>query len=195
MSILSIRHLSAAGVSARDLTLETGECIALSGPSGSGKTRLLRAIADLDEGQGALLLDGRSRDAIDAPQWRRAVTLLPAESAWWFPRVGDHGSEWPADTLAALGFGTEVLDWQVARLSSGERQRLALARALAIRPRVLLLDEPTANLDADNTRQTERLLAAWREDTGGGILWVSHDTAQRERVAARQRRLLAGELI
>ena len=98
-------------------------------------------------------------------------------------------------TLEALGFGEEVLGWQVNRLSSGERQRLALARALAIQPRVLLLDEPTANLDEDNTRQVEQLLAAWRADTGGGILWVSHDAAQRERVANRQHQLAAGRLV
>ena len=78
------------------------------------------------------------------------------------------------------------VEWEVQRLSSGERQRLAIARALAGGPAALLLDEPTANLDHTSTKRVERLIAAWRDQTGGCVLWVSHDPAQRARVADAQ---------
>jgi ABC-type multidrug transport system ATPase subunit len=91
-----------------------------------------------------------------APDWRRRVGLLPAESGWWADRVGAHfittndarnPATTPTPILARLGFEPDVLDWDVQRLSSGERQRLGLARLLLNRPEVLLLDEATANLD------------------------------------------------
>jgi len=186
VSSLRIEHLVRPGVDAGGLHVEPGSCAALSGPSGSGKTLLLRAIADLDEADGEVWLDERPRSGMDAPNWRRQVMYLAAESHWWAGRVGEHAPVWQPGDLAALGFESAVLDWEVQRLSSGERQRLALARALAHGPLVLLLDEPTANLDQANTTRVEQLVADWRRRTGGCVLWVSHDPAQRARVATRQ---------
>lgn len=183
MSCLRIDSLLAPGVDASALTIDNGTCVALHGPSGSGKTRLLRAIADLDEARGDVWLDDRPRSAFTAPKWRARVMYLSAESHWWLPTVRPHAVDWHPDHLEALGFSDDVLDWQIRRLSSGERQRLALARALAHRPAALLLDEPSANLDIANTERVERLITDWRQSGDGCVLWVSHDPAQRARVA------------
>jgi putative ABC transport system ATP-binding protein len=157
----------------------------LSGPSGSGKTLLLRAIADLDPHRGEVLLDGQAQSAMPAQDWRRQVSYVPADSHWWSERVGDH---FPSDAkcdFKAVGFSPDVLNWEVDRLSSGERQRLALVRALAVHPRVLLLDEPTANLDPENRDRVERLIADFQQRHQAAALWVTHDTEQRQRVAGR----------
>ncbi|MEJ2677085.1 MAG: ATP-binding cassette domain-containing protein, partial [Acidihalobacter sp.] len=87
----------------------------------------------------------------------------------------------------------EALDWEVARCSSGERQRLALLRSLALAPRVLLLDEPTANLDADSRGRVETLVDKFRGE-GGAVLWVTHDPEQALRVAGRRLELAKGGL-
>jgi len=168
-----------------DLQIDAGECVILSGPSGSGKTLLLRAIADLDPHTGGLALDGSDWQAVPGPEWRRRVGYLPAESHWWGESVGEHLRGASETLLAHLGFSAECLDWSVSRMSSGERQRLALARLLAGEPEVLLLDEPTANLDASNTERVEQCIARYREEKGAAVLWVSHDAGQRERIADR----------
>jgi ABC-type iron transport system FetAB ATPase subunit len=173
------------------LDLDAGELVLLSGPSGSGKSLLLRAIADLDPHEGQVWLDGEPRSSMAAHLWRRRVGLLPAESFWWEDRVGPHFPEDAADPqalpdlLGALGFGPEVLDWSVSRLSTGERQRLALARLLAQAPEVLLLDEATANLDPANRDRVESAVARYRGTHAAATLWVSHDPEQRERLTAQ----------
>lgn len=183
MSTLRLQGLSGTGVSADGLEVDHGACVAIHGPSGSGKTLLLRAIADLDDASGEIWLDDQPRSALRAPDWRRHVMYVAAESQWWHEHVRPHAPAWDADVLATLGFDEETLDWEVQRLSSGERQRLAIARALAHKPSVLLLDEATANLDQSNTRRVEQLIAAWRDNTKGAVLWVSHDPTQRARIA------------
>lgn len=195
MSRLRVRDLQARGVTAAAFDLGAGECAAIHGASGSGKTLLLRALADLDESRGEVWLDDSERGTFSGPAWRRRVIYLAAESHWWDRLVHPHADRWDTDQLCALGFGPEVLDWEVQRLSSGERQRLALARALAHAPAVLLLDEPTANLDNSNTAAVEELVADWQARTGGCVAWVSHDPAQRQRVASRQYRVHDGALI
>lgn len=192
---LLVQALRVGEGEAIDLELAPAECVALGGPSGSGKTRLLRAIADLDPHAGRLLLDDRECAGMEAPAWRRRVGLLPPESRWWRPSVGEHLCGVSATDLARLGFGADVLGWSVERLSSGERQRLALLRLLANRPEVLLLDEPTANLDAENAVRAEALLADYRKTQQAAVLWVTHDRAQARRVASRCLRMEAGRLL
>ena len=166
---------------ALDLVLLPGQSMGLTGPSGSGKTLLLRALADLDVHSGRMWLDDIAADQIAAHHWRRLVGYLPAESAWWFDTVGPHFEQPPLDLLPKVGFDADVLDWEIRRLSSGERQRLALVRLLANRPCVLLLDEPTANLDKENTQRAERVLAEYRQAQQPVTLWVSHDPEQLQR--------------
>lgn len=178
-----------------DIAVAEGECVAVMGPSGAGKSLLLRAIADLDPNDGEVALNGAERNSMPAYTWRRRVALVPAESGWWADTVGEHFIAGTADPalLEKLGFGAEALDWTVARLSSGERQRLALVRALSIKPSALLLDEPTASLDADATHRVEALV---RELLGAGlpILLVTHDPRQAKRLATRTLRIAGGQL-
>ncbi len=168
-----------------DLLLDPGQCVGITGPSGSGKTLLLRAVADLDPHPGGVWLDGVAAGEMAPNLWRRRVALLPAESAWWHDTVGPHLPGVRERWLARLGFTHDVLEWEIARLSSGERQRLGLVRVLALEPRVLLLDEPTANLDAANTRRVEDLLQEYRRDHGAMVVWVGHEQAQLARNCSR----------
>lgn len=172
-----------------DLTVASGECVCLSGPSGSGKSLLLRAIADLDPHEGEVRLDASLCGDMPAPHWRRRVSLLPAESQWWYDRVGQHFGDYDSEYLALLGFDAEAMDWSVSRCSTGERQRLALLRVLALHPQALLLDEPTASLDPDNVKRVEQLITHYRQDKQAAVLWVSHDMAQIARVSERHLRM------
>lgn len=163
-----------------------GECVAIMGSSGAGKSLFLRSIADLDPNEGEVLLDGQSRSGMSACVWRRLVMLVPAESGWWADTVGPHFlADQPADELiASLGLPPEVLGWNVARLSTGERHRLAIGRALGFWPRAMLLDEPTASLDASATERLEALLRNRLSD-GACLLLVTHDKHQAARLATR----------
>lgn len=167
-------------------SLFAGECVALQGASGSGKTRLLRAIADLDPAEGMLSASGIRREAVPAPLWRRRVVYLSAEPGWWAVTAGEHFRDWRALTPEALclGLSTEHGDRMVGLLSTGERQRLALLRALEAGPEVLLLDEPTAALDPAATTAVEALLEDRRRN-GLAILWATHSVEQGRRVASR----------
>lgn len=166
----------------------------ISGDSGAGKTLLLRAIADLDPHEGEMRLEGTPCQRMPPTQWRARVCYVPSESQWWGERVGEHFRDNGIELAQALGFPAGIRDWAVRRLSSGERQRLALARALALRPRVLLLDEPTANLDPDNTARVERMIRDYCAQEKAAVLWVSHDPEQRRRLAQRHWVMAAGQL-
>ncbi len=177
------------------LDIDAGECVGLSGPSGSGKTLFLRAIADMESHTGAVYLDGMEQALIPAPAWRQQVALLPAESMWWFDTVGEHFLRSDSIRFERLGFETDILTWPISQLSSGERQRLALLRLLTNHPRLLLLDEPTANLDPENTDRVEGLVRTYREETGAAVLWVGHRKAQLQRVARRKFGVSGGRVI
>ena len=146
---------------------------------------MLRSLADLDVNQSSVNLRGVQRERMPPTEWRRKVGYLPAESRWWSETVGEHFPRVQADILSQLGFEGEVLTWQVERLSSGERQRLALARLLSNQPQVLLLDEPTANLDPVSTQRVERLVMDYLRRKQAACLWVTHATDQIERIASR----------
>jgi len=191
---LLVRHLQRAGLNDISLSVPAGQTLCIHGPSGSGKSLLLRAIADLDPNQGQVSLGGIRRESVPAPQWRGLVSYLPPESHWWQEQVRAHASDWNLATLEGLGFAADVLDWPVSRLSTGERQRLSIARSLARTPRAMLLDEPTANLDPGNTLVVEQVLSNYQQETRAPMLWVSHDPAQRERVALLAREIIDGIL-
>ncbi|MFS1522875.1 ATP-binding cassette domain-containing protein [Microbulbifer sp. 2304DJ12-6] len=168
-----------------DFTVKAGEVLCLSGPSGSGKSRLLRAIADLEPHSGSASLDNRKQDSMPGHCWRRQVMLVPAQSAWWYETAGAHLAKPMPQALLALGFPEEADGWQMAKLSTGEKQRLALVRALSYEPRALLLDEPTANLDEDSTLKTETFLLEVIREKQYPVIWVAHSPAQIRRVADR----------
>ncbi|SPP98540.1 ABC transporter ATP-binding protein [Bradyrhizobium vignae] len=166
--------------------LHDGECIALQGPSGAGKTLLLRSIADLDPNEGTVKLDGTLKEAMPAPVWRKRVTYLAAEPGWWSDTVRGHFNDWndALPLVERLGLPPGCGSWSIQRLSTGEKQRLALARALMLRSRVLLLDEPTSALDAASTAIVESLIAE-RISNGTSVIWSTHDNAQARRVGSR----------
>ena len=195
MSTLCLDQLHIDGLGPVNLTAGKAECIALAGPSGAGKTRLLRAIADLDQTEGDVLLNGVSRAQMSPTEWRRAVGLLTSENAWWRARVGEHFDRIDERTLAALGLDSAILGQFIDQLSTGERQRLAVLRLIANRPRALLLDEPTANLDPGNVARLESFLESYRLEAGSPVLWVTHDPQQAARVATRTLRIERGRLV
>ena len=184
--MLSVHDLGSPVLGPVSLEVAAGECVAVMGASGAGKSLLLRAIADLDPNDGDVALNGVTRNAMPANAWRQQVALVPAESGWWADVVGEHFIAAPPDMhlLDTLGLAAEALTWTVARLSSGEKHRLAILRALSLRPRALLLDEPSASLDETSTERLEAVLADQRA-AGVPIVLVTHDAAQAERLAAR----------
>ena len=195
MPSLRLQQLRARHVGPIELNIDAGECVCIHGASGSGKTLLLRAIADLDAHAGDAYLDGQRCAQLQAPDWRRSVALVAAESHWWGEHVGEHfegniNARW----LQQLGLPDAAIDWQLSRCSTGERQRLALLRTLMQNPAALLLDEPTGNLDQTTTYRVEELLAEYRRQRQAAVLWVSHDSRQIERVAQRRFILRDGRL-
>ena len=98
------------------------------------------------------------------------------------------------DHIRALGFKPDVMSWNVSRCSSGEKQRLSVLRLLSNCPRVLLLDEPTANLDENNAARVEDLVAKYLASYKAIAIWVSHDASQLRRVAQKRYCLSDGQL-
>lgn len=197
--MLRIEKLKADPLPALSFEVADGQCLAIEGPSGSGKTRLLRAIADLDPAQGRVFLDGVERAELSGPEWRRRVRYCSAEPAWWTdtPRASLELTA-PVATrtkdeaavidrrlqrlLATLGLPEQLLDRAVAGLSTGERQRLALVRALLDEPKVVLLDEPTAALDGASAGLVDELVR-YLLLAGRCVILVSHDPRQVQRLA------------
>ena len=166
-------------------------CTAVVGPSGAGKTTLLRLLDRLEEPtSGAVLLRGRPLPSYDVLEVRRRVGLLQqqpvvlGETVLEDLRTGSPSLE-PAEAevlLERAGLPGIELDRATAGLSGGEAQRLALARALAVGPEVLLLDEPTSALDDVAARAVEQVVRGLVADGLTAVL-VSHDLRQARRMA------------
>lgn len=201
-----------------DLTLEPGEILAVQGPTGAGKSLLLRALAGLDAlDEGRLLLLGRPAGEWPVTRYRSTVAYLHQSPALFpggieenlrepFGYAVHEGREYDRRRalrlLEPLGRTADFLDRGVEGLSGGERQIVALVRAMLPGPRVLLLDEPTAALDPEATGTVEDLVRRWLlrgaagDGAGGGrgVIWVTHDEAQARRAAHRRLRLAEGRL-
>ena len=191
--MLRVDELTRGGLSTTSFQLERAEISSLSGPSGSGKTLLLRALADLDENHGRVELAGRPRESFDAPEWRRRVAYLQAEPGWWAPTVRQHFVDWDRVDPARLGLSPSIGEAPASRLSTGERQRLALLRLFEGEPDVLLLDEPTSALDASSTAAVESLVSE-RRARGAAVIWARHNVEQARRVASRRFEIVSGRL-
>jgi putative ABC transport system ATP-binding protein len=194
---LLVKNLRSAFAGPFELNLGTGACAAITGPSGSGKSLFLRMIADLDLNEGKVWLNERERGSMPAPQWRRRATYVSAESGWWADRVIEHFDvnlrSQVAALAARLGLRADLLDAPVAQLSTGEKQRFSLVRALLPSPSVLLLDEPTGPLDEESVAKVEALLRE-RKAAGTSIVLVTHDPNQAERLGDQRYRMVAGHL-
>ncbi len=187
-----------------DMTVEPGEAVGIVGPSGSGKTSLLMVLAGLERatsGRVALGEQDIARLGEDAlARLRRdqigivfqSFYLIPTMTAWENVAVplelaGVRDARARAESaLADVGLSHRLLH-RPDQLSGGEQQRVALARAVVARPRLLLADEPTGNLDGETGRAVMELLFALRRSTGATLLLITHDQA----LAARCDRVIA----
>ena len=192
-AMLKVTGLTRLMIGPVSFSVGDGECVAITGPSGTGKSVLLRAIADLDPNAGVMQAGDMVRADVAATDWRKRVAMLPAQSGWWLDHVAAHfrAPDEMRKRLPSVGLPETAMDWEVARLSTGEKHRLALLRCLEGAPSVLLLDEPTAALDHDTTLQIEALLKQ-QLAKGGSILIVTHDAAQVRRLADRVLHLEGG---
>ncbi|HEY6433855.1 MAG TPA: ABC transporter ATP-binding protein [Acetobacteraceae bacterium] len=197
-ALLEVRSLRSSLAGPFDLALDRGECIAITGASGAGKSLFLRMIADLDPNDGEVTLNGRDRRSWTAPEWRRQVIYHAAEPGWWAERVAEH---FPAAALSRarelvplLDLSLDLLGAPVARLSTGERQRMALIRAVVAEPPVLLLDEPTGSLDQNSVLLVEELLAD-RLAGDTAVVMTTHDLSQAQRIGTRHLRMAGRRLV
>jgi molybdate transport system ATP-binding protein len=189
---------------------ETGATV-LFGPSGAGKTSVINMIAGLlrpDRGRialdGEVLFDGAAR--IDVPAWRRRIGYVFQEGRL-FPHLsvrhnldygrwmGGHDADPAAVSrvVALLDIG-HLLERRSGRLSGGERQRVAVGRALLMRPRLLLLDEPLASLDAARKADILPYLERLRDEARVPMIYVSHDAAEVQRIATRVVQIEGGKV-
>jgi molybdate transport system ATP-binding protein len=184
---------------------------AVFGPSGAGKTTLVNMISGLiapDRGRiaidDAVLFD--SEKQINLPPHRRRIGYVFQEGRL-FPHLSvkrnlDYGRRMcglPRDDaqmqriVALLDIGN-LMDRRPGKLSGGERQRIAIGRALLMRPRLLLLDEPLASLDAARKRDILPYLERLRDEAGVPMVYVSHQAAELRRIATSVVRLIAGKV-
>jgi molybdate transport system ATP-binding protein len=188
-----------------DLTLAAGAgTLALAGPSGSGKTTLLRALAGLIRPAHGRIAVGEevwfdSERGIDLPPERRSVGFVFQDYAL-FPHLSveqnvAYGGRGDAGLLLERFGISDLRRARPAELSGGERQRVALARALARRPRVLLLDEPMAALDAHTRDEVRGELRELLRDLGLPALLVTHDFQDAAALASRVAVLVRGRLV
>ena len=185
-----------------DVQLQAGEDLAILGSTGAGKSLLLRCLAGLDvANEGRIAVSDRPLDEWQMPSYRARVVYLHQRPALWEGTVEDnlravfrlaahrsrgydrsHGLR----RLAVFERDEAFLGKATAQLSGGEAEIVALIRALSVEPSLLLLDEPTASMDATATRQAEKLLKRWVCDgPNRASVWTSHNADQVRRVAGR----------
>jgi len=182
------------------LSLAAGETIALTGESGSGKSTLLHLAGALDQfDTGEITLDGlalsqlddagraqmrRGRVALVFQQFNLIPSLNVAQNLSFHARLGGRSDpEWIAELTGRLGLD-ELTEQYPEHLSGGQQQRVAIGRALAVRPALLLADEPTGNLDETSSDAVLRLMLDLVADAGSALLLVTHS----DRVAAQLQR-------
>ena len=216
--MLNIRHLTKSYRSGGepvkvlrgvDLTVAAGERVALTGESGSGKSTLLHLIAGLDAADGGdILLEGASIGTLDDAA-RAAIrrerlglvfqqfNLVPSLSVadnlnFQAQLAGRHDPAWHTELVERLGL-KPLLKRYPEQLSGGQQQRVAIGRALAVRPSLLLADEPTGNLDEDTADEVMALTRDLVARTGCGFLMVTH-SARLAAMLDRQVHLHAGRV-
>jgi phosphate transport system ATP-binding protein len=216
---LTVAYGSKEAVKGVDLPIRQGEVLALIGPSGCGKTTLLRTLNRLTEltptarRGGRILLDGRDIDELEVTQLRKRVSMV-FQQPNPFPMsifdnvayaIREQATRRPSkrvvepqvvDALQRAGLYEEVkdnLDHPALRLSGGQQQRLCIARALAVQPEVLLMDEPCSALDPISTEVIEQLIHELRRDLA--IVIVTHNLQQAHRVGDRVAFMYLGDLV
>ncbi len=216
---LSIAYGEKLAVNAVSLEVRQGEVLALIGPSGCGKTTLLRSLNRLVDltptaiRGGRILLDGEDVDGFDVTHLRRRVGMLFQQPNPFPMSIFDNvayglrerGSKKPSrralepavtEALHRAGLFEEVkddLEHPALALSGGQQQRLCIARSLAVRPEVLLLDEPCSALDPISTATIEETIVALRSEVA--IVIVTHNLQQAQRVADHVAFMYLGDLV
>jgi putative ABC transport system ATP-binding protein len=175
-----------------DLHLDAGQTLALMGESGSGKSTLLHLIAGLDQPDSGEILVGQQRlsllkEAARATYRRESVAvifqqfnLIPSltvadNMAFQARLAGKLDAQWQAWLAAELGLSA-LLQRYPEQLSGGQQQRVAVGRALALRPPLILADEPTGNLDERSADEVMALLLALVDKAGASLLMVTHSS-------------------
>jgi tungstate transport system ATP-binding protein len=188
------------------LTIERGERLALVGPSGAGKSTLLRLLNFLEPpAAGALEFDGRPVPPEPPLALIRQVTTVfqrpvlldrpVRENVAYGLRLRNQPANGAVDeALDRVGL-RKLAAAPARKLSGGELQRVALARALVLRPRALLLDEPTANLDPYNVGLIEAIVREQNEAHSITLVLVTHNVFQARRLATRVALLIEGRLV
>ena len=213
MSKLAIHNLTLSRGGAkvlRDISIDVpaGELLVVIGPSGSGKSSLLRCINRLNDiDSGTITLDGHSVFDLPVTELRRKVGMMFQKTAPFEGSVADNiafgallqGQSLSRDEILGLmqqvSLEVELADKPASDLSGGQEQRLAIARALALNPSLLLLDEPTSSLDPIATNHVEDSLMRLREQTNLTMIWVSHSIEQARRIGSRVLLLDGGRII
>jgi putative ABC transport system ATP-binding protein len=212
---IRLRLASAAGavniLNGVSLRVEPGETVSLVGPSGSGKSTLMMVIGGLERpSSGRVVVAGADfagmnedalarfrRDAVGIvfQNFHLVPTMTALENvAMPLELAGDRGAFAAAEAgLDAVGLGHRLLHYP-GQLSGGEQQRVALARAFAARPKLLLADEPTGNLDTVTSHRIIELLFRLREQHGTTLLLITHD-AELARRCGRIVRLADGRVV
>jgi len=190
------------------LSIVQGEFTAIVGPSGSGKTTLLNLIGGLDEAtSGKVLIDGQDISRLSEKQMTKfrlhnigfifqAYNLIPVLTArenvsFVMDLQGRKKGETDkrvAELLAAIGLG-DRMDSRPSKLSGGEQQRVAVARALASKPKFILADEPTANLDSRSAENLLNMMEQLNKQEGVTFVFSTHDP----RIMAKARRIITLE--
>ncbi|MDX8350748.1 ABC transporter ATP-binding protein [Cognatiyoonia sp. IB215182] len=193
-----------------DLRLDKGETLALTGESGSGKSTLLHLIGGLDTpDQGTISLDGKDIATLDDngraalrrgtvgvvfQQFNLIPSLKVADNIAFQARLADaHDPDWTGHLVTEMGLN-DHLNKYPEQLSGGQQQRVAIARTLAPRPRLVLADEPTGNLDEDTAAIVMDLMLELVAASGAGLLMVTHSQALAARLS-RRLHLKAGQII
>jgi len=216
---LSVFYDTNEAVKSVSLSIRQGEVLALIGPSGCGKTTLLRALNRLTEltpgarRAGQIILDGQDVDELEVTTLRRRVSMVFQQPNPFPMSIFDNvayalreqARKRPGrsvveplveDALRRAGLWDEVaedLDRPALRLSGGQQQRLCIARAIATRPEVLLMDEPCSALDPRSTAVIEKLIGDLRKDLA--IVIVTHNMQQARRVGDKVAFMYLGDLV
>ena len=204
---LTIRYGGTEVISEFDLAVHDAEIVSLLGPSGAGKTTVLKAVAGLIRPQrGEIIIDGHSVHHLP-PEKRNAVMVFQKSLLFPFMNVaqnigfglhmrGHPGAEIgrQIDRILELTELTGLGQRKVHELSGGQQQRVSLARALVLKPAVLLLDEPLSNLDANLRQQMRELIQDIQTETRITTLFVTHDQAEALMISHRVGLLLDGRL-
>ncbi|MET0603240.1 MAG: phosphate ABC transporter ATP-binding protein PstB [Baekduia sp.] len=219
LQALSVFYGDNEAVKQVSLSIRLGEVLALIGPSGCGKTTLLRTLNRLTEltpgasRSGTILLDGTDVDDLEATTLRRRVSMVFQQPNPFPMSIFDNvayalreqSRKKPGrsvieplveDALHRAGLWDEVkdkLDAPALRLSGGQQQRLCIARAIATRPEVLLMDEPCSALDPRSTAVIEQLIGELRTDLA--IVIVTHNMQQARRVGDKVAFMYLGDLV